>query len=381
MKTLLASLIATTMLAATNVQAEKYRVYFGTYTRAGGSQGIYTAVFDPATGKVSDPVVAAETTNPSFVAFHPSGKYLYAVGELPAVAGKKGGAVSAFALDAASGKLTLLNQQSSQGPGPCHVAVDPTGKVAVVANYSGGSTASFPIGSDGRLGEAASFHQHEGHGPNKKRQQGPHAHSATFSPDGRFVYVADLGTDKLMIYRVDTASGKIEPNDPPAADIIPGAGPRHMAFHPNGRLAYVINELGCTITPLRFDAKTGVLEALTSVPTIGADYREPNTTAEVQVHPNGRFVYGSNRGQDTIAIFAADAASGALTYVASESTQGKTPRNFTIDPTGQYLLAANQDGGNVVAFRIDGQTGKLTPTGQTLSIPMPVCIKFLKLAD
>ena len=260
------------------------------------------------------------------------------------------------------------------------MTVDRAGKNVLVANYGGGSVACLPIKEDGSLGEATSFIQHEGSGPNPKRQQGPHAHSINVDAANRFAVAADLGLDKLLVYRLDAAAGKLTPNDPPFVAMAPGAGPRHFAFHPGGRYAYAINELNSTVTAMTYDADRGVLKAIQSITTLPEGFAGVNYPAEVQVHPSGKFVYGSNRGHDSIATFAVDAATGKLTSVAHEPTQGKNPRNFGIDPSGRYLLAANQDGNNVVVFRIDAKTGKLTPTGSSIQVTAPVCIKMLPSA-
>lgn len=351
-------------------------VYLGTYTQR-GSKGIYLAHLDLASGAFRLSGLAGEVVNPSFLAIHPSHKFLYSIGEVGEFAGGKGGAVSAFAVDQATGKLILLNQKSSRGPGPCHVTIDRLGKNVLVANYSGGSIACLPVGDDGRLGDATAFIQHEGSSVHPKRQQGPHAHSINLDAANRFAFVADLGLDKVLVYRFDPAKGTLTPNDPPAVSIEPGSGPRHFAFHPNGRFAYVINELKSTVTAFAYDAERGTLQTLQTVSALPEGFDGPSTTAEVQVHPSGKFLYGSNRGHDSIAMFAIDSATGRLTPLGHEPTQGKNPRNFGIDPTGAYLLAANQDGDNVVAFRIDRATGKLRPTGQSIHVPMPVCVKFM----
>jgi 6-phosphogluconolactonase len=355
----------------------KLWVYLGTYTQ-GTSKGIYLYHLDLSTGALVSAGLAAETTSPSFLAIHPGRRFLYAVGEIGDFRGKKAGAVSAFSIDPASGKLGLLNQQPSGGPGPCHVAVDRAGRNVLAANYGGGSVVCLPIGDDGRLGQAASFVQHEGHSVNPARQKGPHAHSVNLSPDGRFAFVADLGLDKIMIYGLDAASGKLAPGNPPSAGVAPGAGPRHFAFHPGGRFAYGINELNSTVTAFAYDAQRGTLGTVQTISTLPEGFSGTNYPAEVQVHPSGKYVYGSNRGHDSLAIFAVDAETGKLAPVGHQSTQGRNPRNFGIDPTGSYLLAANQDSDNVVVFRIDSRTGRLRPTGHEASISKPVCVKFLR---
>jgi len=353
-----------------------YAVYFGTYTRTGKSKGIYRARFDVASGKLGQPELAAETTNPSFLAIHPTRKFLYAVGELP---GKQGG-VSAFAIEP-SGRLTLLNQQSSVGAGPCYVGVDKAGKHVLVANYAGGSVAVLPIGPDGKLGEATAFVQHVGSSVNPKRQSGPHAHSMFLDAANRFAFVPDLGLDKVMIYKFDAEKGTLVPNDPAYAAVPPGSGPRHFAFHPSGKFAYVINEMLCTITAFRYDAERGALSEVQTISTLPAEETvQPGySTAEVVVHPSGRFLYGSNRGHDTIAVFSIDSTSGKLTPVQHEPTRGSIPRNFNLDPTGHWLVVGHQNSESVVVFRVDALTGKLTPTGQTIEVPAAVCVKFMPL--
>ena len=307
---------------------------------------------------------------------HPSRPLLYAVSEVGSFQGKQGGAVSAFAIDPASGKLTLLNQQSSEGSSPCHLMVDPSGKCVVAVNYTSGSVACLPIRADGRLGEATSVVQHEGSSVNPSRQKGPHAHGVNIDAAGRFVFVTDLGIDKVMIYRLDAGQGKLTANEPAFLAATPGAGPRHLAFHPNGRWAYVINELSSTISVLGYDAPRGVLRSLLSVSTLPEGYKGPSTAAEVKVHPSGKFVYASTRGPDTIAIFTVNAVTGKLRLVGHEPTQGKTPRDFAIDPTGRYLLVANQDGNNIVVFRINPETGELRGVGKPVELASPVCVKM-----
>jgi 6-phosphogluconolactonase len=351
-------------------------VYVGTYTSA-KSQGIYIFRMDLATGALTPAGVATGVKNPSFLAIHPNRKFLYSVSEIADLEGKRTGGVTAFAIDSSSGKLDMLNAQPSEGAGPCHLVVDRTGKTVLVANYGGGSVAALPIGDDGRLGKAASAIQHTGSSVNKKRQESPHAHSINVDPGNRFAVAADLGLDKLLVYRLDAATAKLTPNDPPAASVAPGAGPRHFAFHPNGKFAYVINEIHCTVTAFAYDGQRGALQEIQTITTLPHEVREGYSTAEVVVHPSGKFLYGSNRGHHSIAIFAIDAETGKLTAVAHEPTQGKTPRNFAIDPTGQFLLAENQDSDTIVVFRIDAKTGELKATGHVAEVPTPVCVRFL----
>jgi len=351
------------------------RVYFGTYTRK-TSKGIYLSKFNLATGALSKPALAARTDNPTFLAIDPSQKFLYAAGGATKIDGKRTGLLTAFSIDKSSGKLTQLNRQPSGGKGPCHVVLDALGKCALVANYSSGSVASLPIAKDGKLRSAASVIQHSGSSVNKRRQTRPHAHSINLDSANRFAIAADLGNDKLLVYKFDAKSGTLKPNDPPATKLAPGSGPRHFAFHPKGKLAYVINELLSTVTAMSYDQAKGTLKKVQTISTLPADFKDFNTTAEVQIHPSGKFLYGSNRGHDSIAAFAIDEESGKLTPIGYVSSGGKWPRNFCIDPTGQFILAANQNSDNIVVFRIDPKTGKLKPTGAQIAVSSPVCVKF-----
>jgi len=355
----------------------QYLAYVGTYTTKKASKGIYVYRFDAATGQLTSVGLAAESTDPSFVAAHPSGKYLYAVNEVGNYDGKKSGTVSAFAIDHKSGRLTLLNQVASGGADPCYVSLDKTGKHVLVANYSGGSVAVFPVLKDGRLGEASAFVQHQGSGANKERQEGPHAHWIQTSPDNRLAAVSDLGLDELVLYRFDAAKGSLVPNDPPFVKVSPGSGPRHAAFHPNGKFVYVLNEMQSTVVVFSYDPSTATLKTLQQLSTLPKDFTGQNDTAELAVHPSGKFLYASNRGHDSIAIFSIDSVKGTLTPTGHVATGGKTPRNFAIDPTGKYLLAANQASDDIVIFRINLVTGNLTRTGQVVEVPSPVDVAFV----
>lgn len=349
------------------------RIYFGTYT-ARGSEGIYVAELEDSTGKLSEPRLAAKVTNPSFLALHPNKKWLYAVSEVETTEGKKGGGVTAFRVNDADGTLTKINSQLTGGGAPCHLSLDKTGRCVMVANYSGGSVNALPIKEDGSLGEAASFVKHTGKSINKQRQEAPHAHSINVSPDNRFAFAADLGTDEIRIYQLDVAKAKLTPHQ--AVRTPAGGGPRHFAFHPNGRFAFANNEMTSSVTTYKydeasFDATTGMLTKLETASTLPAGFKGENSTAEVKTHPNGKFVYVSNRGHNSIAIFSVE-DDGTLVPKGHTSTQGKTPRNFNL--CGRYLLAANQDTGTVVVFLIDEKTGTLTPTGSSIKVPMPVCV-------
>ena len=351
-------------------------VYVGTYTRGTKSKGIYVYRLDLASGVLTPVGTAAGAENPSFLAIRPDGRFLYSVSETGKFQGQPSGAVAAFAIDARTGQLRLLNQQPSAGSGPCHLVVDRWGKNVLVANYGSGSVGVLPIQQDGRLAPPSSAIQHQGSSAHPQRQRGPHAHSVNLDPANRFAFVADLGLDKVLIYRFDADRGSLTPHEPPSISLKPGAGPRHLAFHPNGRFAYVINEIDSTLTAMQYRADAGQLAALQTLSTLPEPV-EGNTTADVHVHPSGRFLYGSNRGHESIAIFAIDGESGQLTAMGHASTRGRTPRNFALDPTGQYLLAENQASNTIVVFRIDPQTGKLSPTGQVVEVPAPVCIQMM----
>jgi 6-phosphogluconolactonase len=363
--------------AALADEPAKYRVYLGTYTdKPSKSKGIYVLELDAASGKLSEPRLAAQTVNPSFLALHPSGRFLYAVDEIADFQGKKTGAISAFAIQQ-EGALRFLNRQPSKGAGPCHLIVDKAGKNVLAANYGGGSVIVLPITEDGKLGHWTAFVQHQGHSVNKQRQEMPHCHSINLDKANRFAAVADLGLDMVFVYRYHGEEGKLADNQPPAVKVAPGAGPRHFAFHPDNKHAYVINELNCTVTAFEYDAAGGALKIIQTLSTLPGKFKPGYSTAEVQVHPSGKFLYGSNRGHDSIAVFAIDPATGKLTRLENVPTGGRTPRNFGIDPTGRWLLAANQDSDNVVVFRIDPKTGRLHAAGHAATVPRPVCVKFL----
>jgi 6-phosphogluconolactonase len=354
----------------------QYIAFVGTYTAKTGSKGIYAYRFDSVKGQLTAIGVAAETVDPSFLAVHPNGKYLYAVNEIGTFNGSAAGAVSAFAIDAKSGSLKFLNQVSTHGPGPCHVSLDKTGNYVLVANYDGGSIASFPVQGDGSLGTKSGFVQHSGSGPDKTRQEGPHAHWIGTSPDNRFALAVDLGLDEVVVYGFDSSKGIFTPNLSGFAKVKPGAGPRHLAFHPDGKFAYVLSEMESSVTVFAYQAKNGTFSTLQTISALPKDYTGRKEAAEIAVHPSGKFLYTSNRGHDSIAIFEIE-KKGMLRSLGQVLTGGKTPRHFAIDPTGNYLLAENQESNNIVVFHIDGATGSLTPTGQTVDVPSPVCITFV----
>ena len=351
---------------------EEFLVFVGSYTGGGESQGIYSFRFDPKTGKSRDLKVAAEVTNPSFLAIHPDGRHLYSVSEVDGEGG-----ISAFEINAAEGTLKHLNATSTQGGSPCHLVVDKTGSFVLCANYGGGSVCTVPIREDGTVGEVACFVQHEGHSVTPGRQDSPHAHSINLDAANKFAFAADLGLDKVLIYAFDDRSGELTPNDPAAIDIAPGSGPRHFAFHPSGKYAYVINEILLTVTAMKYDAARGKLTEIQTIPTIPVAVKPEYSTAEVVAHPSGRFLYGSNRGHHTIAVFEIDEKTGTLERIQNEPTRGETPRNFNLDPTGRFLFAENQKSGTIVVFRINQDDGTLHATGDVLEVPRPVCIRML----
>ncbi|GAB3987570.1 lactonase family protein [Spirosoma daeguense] len=366
-KLLVMSLLGLSLTA--QAQSGKEIMYVGTYSLR-GSEGIYVFEFDRKAGTMQPLQSVSNVKSPSFLALHPSGNYLYSVNE----GADKSGGVSSYAVDKATGKLQFLNSQSSLGAGPCHISVDKTGKTAFVSNYGGGSLAVLPIKSDGTLGEPTDKVQDEGSGPNTKRQEKAHVHSATLAPDNRFLYVADLGIDKVNIYDIDLVNSKVKPANPAFASVSPGSGPRHFTFHPNGKYAYLVEELTSTVAAFTLNAKTGELTLIQdNVKTLPENFTEQNTSADIHIDPSGKFLYQSNRGYNGLAIFAIG-NDGKLTKVGEQLTEGKTPRNFLIDPKGEYIFVAHQDTDNITIFKRDAKTGKLTYTGQSVKVPAPVCI-------
>ena len=367
--------------------ANEMLVYVGTYTEPirfgtgkileGKGEGIYLYRMHPTTGALEFDSKTTGVVNPSYLALDPAQRFLYAVNELKTYEDKPTGTVSAFAVDARSGKLEFLNKRLTHGTDPCHVIVDGKGRHIFVANFMSGSVCVLPVRNDGSLGEASDFVQHLGSSVDPVRQKGPHAHSVTLDKASRFAFVPDLGLDKLMVYKFDRTRGMLEPNAVAWIKVKPGAGPRHVALHPTGKFAFLINELDSTVTALSFNRTTGVFKELQVVPTLPAGFQGESTCADVQVAQSGRFLYASNRGHDSLVIYRIDRRTGRLSYVGHQPTQGKTPRQFEIDPTGRFLLVANQDTDRIVTFRIDPQSGNLAPTGQVVQVPTPVCVKFL----
>jgi len=350
-------------------------VYIGTYTK-GSSKGIYAAHFDSGTGEMTTPKLVAETPNPTFLALSPDRKYLYAANEVENYKGTHNGSLVSYKVDRNTGQLTEINMVDSNGSGPCHLAVDQTGHTVVTANYGSGSAASYHI-DDGRMSDAVSKFQYHGHGADEKRQEGSHAHCTTVSPDNRFVLVNDLGLDKIHVYHLNPSTAELKPADPPAWDAAPGSGPRHLVFHPNHRIVYSNNEMKNNVDVLSWDPAKGTLKTLQSVSTLPPDFKEENSTAEIAVDSKGKFVYVSNRGKDSIAVFSVNPQNYTLTLIANTSTGGKTPRHFALDPTEKWLLAENEEGGNIVSLHRDPSSGLLSPTGKSYSIESAVCLLFV----
>lgn len=374
---LVIALAPSVLLPPTRAAQQKYLVYVGTYTNH-GSKGIYAFRLDSETGKLTSLGLAAEAAQPSFLAVDSSGRFLYAANETANYKDQPTGAVSAFAINPKTGKLSFLNEVPSRGEDPAHIALNRTDRYALVSNYTGGSVAVFPVLKDGRLGEASGFAQHQGSSVNPQRQKGPHAHAIALSPDNRFAVVADLGLDQLLVYGFDAAKGTLGAK-PQIVTASPGAGPRHLVFSSDGRFLYAVNELQSTVVTYSYDSATGALHELQTISTLPKGFSGSNTAAEIEIHPSGQFLFASNRGDDSIAVFAIDSLTGTLTQVETHATGGKTPRNFAIDPSGSWLLAANQDSDDIVVFRIERKTGRLTPTGDLFQVSSPTCLKFVAL--
>ncbi|NTW25023.1 MAG: lactonase family protein [Lentimicrobium sp.] len=365
------------LVTACSAPDSGYLVYVGTYT-GHGSDGIYAYRFNPASGDLSPIGLVAKTDNPSFIAIDFAGRYLYAVNELDSFQNQPTGAISVFEINRKSGKLTFLQQISSLGAAPAHLSLDKSGRYLLVANYNGGNVAVFPIGSNGLLGPHTSLIQNSGSGINPDRQAGPHAHFIQPTNDNKFVMIADLGVDKVFINRLDTLSGKLTPADSGYVKLDPASGPRHIAFSPSGKFVYVLNELSSTITMFIFDSETGAMQTKQTLTTLPENFSGKNSTAEIVVDRKGKFLYVSNRGDNSIALFSINSGDGSLTPVEWFSSGGKTPRNFEIDPTGQWLFAANQDSDNIALFRIDTSSGRLTQISDSTKVSSPVCIRFLE---
>jgi len=351
--------------------AETATVWIGTTTPRGGqSKGIYRATLDLDSGKLSRPELAAEISSPGFLTMHPDATRLYSLCQLP-----DGSGVAAFEISKYGQSLRMLNKRPIGDGGACHLSVDRTGRWLLTAQYGGGSVAVFPLDTDGKILARSAFVEHQGSGPNEWRQKGPHPHWIGVGPKNRFVFVPDLGIDKVVIYRLDPKKGQIERHG--AGKCPAGAGPRHMKFHPNGKYAYVLNEMHLSVTAFRYDAQAGSLDPMQTIASLPDRLREiPSTASEIRIHPSGRFVYAANRNHDTIAAFSIDPADGKLTFVELEPVRGSWPRNFNLDPTGKWLLAAGRNSNTIAVFRIDQKTGGLVYTGRTVYCPTPICVEF-----
>jgi 6-phosphogluconolactonase len=362
-------------------------IYVGTYTEPirfgsgkilqGKGKGIYVYRLDAASGAMALIGLVEAGPNPSYLAFDPSRRFLYAVNELKEFEGAPTGAIGAFSVDAGSGDLTFLNRKPTHGTDPCHLTVHQTGRYVLVANFTSGSVCVLPIREDGSLGDATDVVQHRGSSVDPARQSGPHAHAVTLDGSGRYAFVPDLGIDRVMTYRFDADWGRLEPNDEPWVEVAAGAGPRQLVMYPQDGYAYLINELDSTMTAFRWDGDEGTLREIQTLSTLPADFDGANTGAEVQISPSGEFLYGSNRGHDSIVTYAVDRMDGTLTCIGHESTRGKTPRNFAVGPGGRFLLAANQETDNVVAFKLDPASGEPVATGHSVGVPTPVCVRFI----
>jgi 6-phosphogluconolactonase len=364
--------LALSSRAANPASGSNFLTLVGTYTGKTGSKGIYAFDFDSSAGKLTAKGLAAETESPSWVIIHPNGKFVFAANE----AGKQS-TVTAFSLDAKAAKLTQLNQLSAQGEDPCHLSIDKTGKYLLAANYTSGNVVVYPILADGKLGQPTANVKDSGAlGPNKERQEAPHAHWVQVSPDNKFVFVSDLGLDAILSYRFDASKGTLTPNDPPAAKLTPGAGPRHVAFSPNGKFVYVVSELKNTVTAFQYNAAKGTLFEFQILSTLPDGFVGRNDDAEVAVHPSGKWLYASNRGRDTIAVFSVNPSDGTLKHTGEFPTGGKEPRHFAIDPSGKFLLAENQNTNSIAVFSIDSTSGALSQVSSA-DVASPVCIAFL----
>jgi 6-phosphogluconolactonase len=369
---------AITVSAADPADADDTLVFFGTHA-VGAGRGLSAAHFDSDTGVLSKPELVVEAAAPAFFVIHPDGRHLYACNSNDFARGFTGETISAFNIEPLTGHLTLINQQSSGGADPSYITLDTTSRYVLNANYKGGSIAVIKLNPDGSLGERTAAIQHEGSSIDPKRQTQPYAHSIRVDPTNRFALVADLGLDRLFVYRFDAQDGSLRPNDPPFAKVTPGAGPRHLAFDPKGRFVYLINEMASTIVTFAWDSKRGILTERQTVSTLPAGFEGTNHCAEILVHPNGKFVYGSNRGHDSLAVFAVDGRTGLLHLVEHVATQGRSPRNFALDPSNRWIVVTNHGSDNAVVFRVDGQTGRLTPHGQPIDVTYPFGIAFLKV--
>jgi 6-phosphogluconolactonase len=369
--------ILSLVIAQVHAQTGKEILYVGTYS-VRESQGIYVYEFDRKGGTFNQVQAITAKKNPNFLAIHPSGKFLYSVNGEAVEEFPNAGSVSAYAIDK-TGKLTALNSKSAYGRGPCHIAIDQTGKWAFVSNYGEGNISVLSIQADGSLGALTDSIRFYGKSVNQQRQDKPHAHSATVSPDNRFLLVADLGTDKVYSYEIDLLHGKLKPASKPVVSVAPGSGPRHLTFDPSGKYVYLAEELTSTVGVFSYDKKTGGLTIIQDgVKSLPADFTGTNTSADIHTDPKGKYLYMSNRGHNSLAIFSIN-AKGLLTLMGQQETMGRVPRNFMVDEKNEYVLAANQESDNIVIFKQDQQSGKLAATGVEIKVPSPVCLKMLVL--
>lgn len=369
-------------LLANAAQQHGYFVYVGTYTDTPAKgQGIYGFRYDPETGQLTSLGVAAEIPNPSFLATDPQHRFLYAVTERGSDPNMTGAlsdqTVSSYSINPRTGALTFLNKVSSAGGMPCHLVVDGTGKTLFVADYGSGRVVSYAIKPDGSIGEQTGLGQDNGSSVDPRRQQGPHVHSTVLSPDNRFLFTPDLGLDQIKIYKIDPANGTFTPDDPPFVSVTAGLGPRHFAFGRGAKFAYVVCEMGSSVVVFSYDRAKGSLKPIQTISTLPSDFKGQSASAEIEVDKSGRYLYASNRGSDSITVFAIDQQKGTLTNLQVASTLGKSPRNFEIDPAGKYLIAANQNSNQLVLLKIDPRTGQLTPGDETVDVPSPVCVIFV----
>ena len=361
-------------LSALSATAGQSRIYIGSYTTGDSiSEGIYTCLINEETGELSEPVLATTADNPTFLGIHPSLPLLFSVSELDDFQGKSQGAINVYRIHGDSGELEFINQQPTAGAAPCHLSIDNSGKFVLVANYTGGSTVVFPIAADGSIGKHSCLIQHEGSGPNPLRQEKAHAHSVNLTTDNKFAYVADLGTDKIWIFEFDSEQGKLIPATPAFASVACGSGPRHFDLSSDERFAWSNNELTSSVTCFIRDTTSGQLTPVQELSTLPIEFKGQNSTAECRLHPNGRFVYISNRGHDSIAVYSV-ANNGQLTLIEIEKTGGKEPRNFYILPNGKWLIAENQNSDRIVVFAVAAD-GSLTPTQHSITVGRPVCIR------
>ncbi len=368
----------TSLVTVSRAEASSCWVYLGT-SATGADRGIYVAKLDQATGALSPAVRAADKSDSEFFAFSPDKKHLYSLAAIPGPSGHPMEAIETYAVDAASGALTSIGERRGSDSEGCHISVDPSGRCVLTANYDGHYVQVYPIQSDATVGERSCIVRQSGSGPNHERQESAHPHSINVDPSGRFAIVADLGQDKVFVYRLDAEKGTLSPNDPPYVRVAPGAGPRHFAFHPDGRHAFVINELNASITAFNWDAEKGVLQPYETISILRKDYSgSTNTSAEVVVSPSGKFVYGSNRGEDSIVVNAFDPATGKLTFVQRMTDGVKVPRNYAIDPSGKWLVCGNLRANNVTVYGIDSETGRLALAG-TIQVPEPLCVRFVQI--